>query len=167
MKIKGEHREENIEESKLPLQLEESRSATKGSKEVRRIRGQQLAKQRKWRSPHGGRKKNPKVERDQCAGGAGNKKKTAAFGSWRDCNGKAENIREGERRAEADSRGQTERGKSCLRQLEREKRLTWANEGRTGRKLPLGSVSIERGAAFGSVEVRKKVRQEEWREETA
>ncbi|RXH87360.1 hypothetical protein DVH24_034260 [Malus domestica] len=49
MKIKGEHREENIEESKLPLQLEESRSATKGSKEVRRIRGQQLAKQRKWR----------------------------------------------------------------------------------------------------------------------
>ncbi|KAM1714016.1 hypothetical protein ACFX12_024693 [Malus domestica] len=57
MKIKGEHREENIEESKLPLQLEESRSATKGSKEVRRIRGQQLAKQRKWRSPHGGRKK--------------------------------------------------------------------------------------------------------------
>ncbi|KAM1013808.1 hypothetical protein TB2_043711 [Malus domestica] len=60
MKIKGEHREENIEESKLPLQLEESRSATKGSKEVRRIRGQQLAKQRKWRSPHGGRKKNPK-----------------------------------------------------------------------------------------------------------
>ncbi|KAM2947658.1 hypothetical protein FF1_034767 [Malus domestica] len=60
MKIKGEHREENIEESKLPLQLEESRSATKGSKEVRRIRGHQLAKQRKWRSPHGGRKKNPK-----------------------------------------------------------------------------------------------------------
>ncbi|KAM1724914.1 hypothetical protein ACFX11_023314 [Malus domestica] len=54
MKIKGEHREENIEESKLPLQLEESklplqleesRSATKGSKEVRRLRGQQLAKQ--------------------------------------------------------------------------------------------------------------------------
>ncbi|KAM1519480.1 hypothetical protein ACFX1Z_022273 [Malus domestica] len=62
MKIKGEHREENIEESKLPLQLEESRSATKGSKEVRRIRGQQLAKQRKWRSPHGGRKKNPKKD---------------------------------------------------------------------------------------------------------
>ncbi|RXH78893.1 hypothetical protein DVH24_006963 [Malus domestica] len=132
MKIKGEHREENIEESKLPLQLEESRSATKGSKEVRRIRGQQLAKQRKWRSPHGGRKKNPKVERDQCAGGAGNKKKTAAFGSWRDCNGKAENIREGERRAEADSRGQKERGKSCLRQLEKEKRGKAATEGGLG-----------------------------------
>ena len=64
MKIKGEHREENIEESKLPLQLEESKSATKGSKEIRRIRGQQLAKQRKWRSPHWGRKKNPKKGRE-------------------------------------------------------------------------------------------------------
>ncbi|RXH97336.1 hypothetical protein DVH24_036004 [Malus domestica] len=51
---------EESKDSKLPLQLEESKSATKGSKEIRRIRGQQLAKQRKWRSPHWGRKKNPK-----------------------------------------------------------------------------------------------------------
>ncbi|KAM2938089.1 hypothetical protein FF1_037927 [Malus domestica] len=77
MKIKGEHREENIEESKLPFQLEESRSATKGSKEVRRIRGQQLAKQRKWRSPHGGRKKNPKKGKktDSAAGKGVSEKK--------------------------------------------------------------------------------------------
>ncbi|RXH94001.1 hypothetical protein DVH24_016068 [Malus domestica] len=55
---------EESKDSKLPLQLEESKSATKGSKEIRRIRGQQLAKQRKWRSPHWGRKKNPKKGRE-------------------------------------------------------------------------------------------------------
>ena len=99
MKIKGEHREENIEESKLPLQLEESRSATKGSKEVRRIRGQQLAKQRKWRSPHGGRKKNPKkgknkkrrkIERGERRRG----RRALPFGQLAESAGGAEKTRE-------------------------------------------------------------------------
>ncbi|KAM1967924.1 hypothetical protein ACFX15_042913 [Malus domestica] len=72
MKIKGEHREENIEESKLPLQLEESiDEKKKRQRDPRKSEdlGDSIWQSREWRSPRGGsfEKRGEKNKRKETA----------------------------------------------------------------------------------------------------